>query len=271
MIELGMQSVCEVARLGVVPYQKAWKLQEHLARQIAENRRRPVLLLLEHPHTYTFGKRGHRENLLWDEAELARRGVDIHWVDRGGDITYHGPGQLVGYPLLHLAPINAPASQGDARSPRIPQADYVGYVRNLEQALILALSMLGITGGQIAGRTGVWVQPHVPSRYFGCPLEPRRSLAKIAAIGVKVDVRGITRHGFALNVSPDMSFWDGMIGCGLKDARAASFLDFMDPPIPMQRVMDHVVDAFGSVFLYDMMEVDAAHLLDKEAAQIEDE
>jgi hypothetical protein len=99
-IFLKMSNPCEVRRLGLVEYQQAWQLQDELAAEIASGRRPPTLLLLEHPHTYTFGRSGHPENLLWDGDELARRGVSVHWVDRGGDVTYHGPGQLVGYPLL---------------------------------------------------------------------------------------------------------------------------------------------------------------------------
>ena len=99
-----MTSTCQVHRLGLVPYEPAWRLQEQYAAEIAAGTRPPTLLLLEHPHTYTFGRRGQAKNLLWDAAELARREVTVHWVDRGGDVTYHGPGQLVGYPLLTLAP-----------------------------------------------------------------------------------------------------------------------------------------------------------------------
>ncbi len=241
----------------MVPYLEAWRMQDRLAQGIAPGERPPALLLLEHPPTYTFGRRGHLENLLWNEAELARRGVEVHWVDRGGDVTYHGPGQLVGYPLLPLAPIGFMTAIGEAGSSRIPQADYVGYVRKLEQVLILALARLGVAGGQVKGLTGVWVQPHAPSRCVGCPPELRQPPAKIAAIGVKVDARGVSRHGFALNVAPEMSYWDGIVGCGIKDAPVASLADFSDPPPPMGQVMDRVVEAFGTVFGYEMVEVDA--------------
>src|SRR5512134_1389450 len=100
----------EVLDLGLIEYERAWKLQDEYAREIAEGKRVPTLLLLEHPHVYTFGRRGKQENLLWGEAQLKEKGIDIHWVDRGGDVTYHGPGQLVGYPLIPLTPL--PHSQG---------------------------------------------------------------------------------------------------------------------------------------------------------------
>jgi lipoyl(octanoyl) transferase len=93
-----MTQPCDVFKLGTIPYQQAWDMQDRLAGEIAAGQRPATMLLLEHPHTYTFGRRGQIKNLLWDEAELARRGVAVHWVDRGGDVTYHGPGQLVGYP-----------------------------------------------------------------------------------------------------------------------------------------------------------------------------
>jgi lipoate-protein ligase B len=107
-----MDAVCNAVWLGLVPYDEAWQLQNRLAVEIAASRLPPTLLLLEHPHTYTFGRSGHIENLLWDEAELTRRGVAVQWVDRGGDITYHGPGQLVGYPLLPLGSMNMQVQTG---------------------------------------------------------------------------------------------------------------------------------------------------------------
>src|SRR5512139_2918898 len=118
-----MPLTCEVLKLGQVPYEAAWELQASLATEIADENRPPTLLLLEHPHTYTFGRGGHPENLLWDDEELAKRQISVLWVDRGGDVTYHGPGQRVGYPLLPLAPGGLKAGPSN---PRLPQADYVG-------------------------------------------------------------------------------------------------------------------------------------------------
>src|SRR5512138_866552 len=131
----------DIQDLGLIEYEAAWKLQDQYAREIAEGRRSPTLLLLEHPHVYTFGRRGHQENLLWGEEQLREKGIAIHWVDRGGDVTYHGPGQLVGYPLLPLTYDHGTTDEGQGR---IPQADYVGYVRKLEETLIVALARLGI-------------------------------------------------------------------------------------------------------------------------------
>ncbi len=247
----------DVMDLGLIEYETAWKLQDQYAAEIAEGKRAPTLLLLEHPHVYTFGRRGKQENLLWGEQQLKEKGIAIHWVGRGGDVTYHGPGQLVGYPLLPLAlPSPRDASPkgtsgreaGGEGESRIPQADYVGYVRKLEKVIITALANLGLAAGQRPGLTGVWIQADVHSRCPRCKPEDRRKPAKIAAIGVKVDARGVSRHGFALNVNPDMEYWDGIIACGLQDEPVVSLADLFTDVPSMGRVKEEVVKAFGEVF-----------------------
>lgn len=226
--------------LGLIKYERAWKLQDQYAREIAEGKRPPTLLLLEHPHVYTFGRSGKQENLLWGESQLKEKGIAIHWVDRGGDVTYHGPGQLVGYPLILLGRVNS--------DNKLPQADYVGYVRNLEKVIITTLARFGLVTGQRKGLTGVWIQADVHSRCPRCSPEDRKKPAKIAAIGVKVDARGVSRHGFALNVNPDMEYWDGIIACGLQDEPIVSLADlFADPP-SMEDVKAEVVKAFRETF-----------------------
>jgi lipoate-protein ligase B len=239
-----------VIDLGLLDYASAWKLQDEYASHVAAGARPPTLLLLEHPHVYTFGRKGHKENLLWNEIQLKERGVEVHWVDRGGDITYHGPGQLVGYPLLPLGrpgPI-PPENQKTSQGPHIPRADYVGYLRKLEKTLIVALGKLGLAAGQRPGKTGVWIQADVYSRCPRCKPQDRRKPAKIAAIGVKVDARGISRHGFALNVNPDMTYWDGIIACGLQDEPVVSLEDLLDPVPSMPIVKQEVISAFAEEF-----------------------
>ena len=205
-----LQNNLEVLDLGLIEYEQAWKLQDQYATEIAEGKRAPTLLLLEHPHVYTFGRRGEQKNLLWGEAQLKEKGIAIHWVDRGGDVTYHGPGQLVGYPLLPLIPIRPDRSSQSSddrglastqmpNSTRhmlrpvrsVPDADYVGYIRKLEKTIITALARLGLVAGQRLGLTGVWIQSDVHSRCRHCSPEDRKKPAKIAAIGVKVDARGV--------------------------------------------------------------------------------
>ncbi len=243
---------CEVLDLGLIEYERAWKLQDEYAREIAEGKRLPTLLLLEHPHVYTFGRRGKQENLLWGEAQLKEKGIAIHWVDRGGDVTYHGPGQLVGYPLIPLIPLSQRERGTGEGEPHIPDADYVGYIRRLEKTLIVALARLGLAAGQRPGLTGVWIQADVHSRCPRCKPEDRQKPAKIAAIGVKVDARGVSRHGFALNVNPDMDYWDGIIACGLQDEPVVSLGDLFPEPPSMDRVKREVVRAFAEVFGYEM-------------------
>ncbi len=216
--------------LGLGPYQEAWDIQNQLADKLAADEIPPTLLLLEHPHTFTFGRRGRAANLLWSESELKQRGIDVYWVDRGGDVTYHGPGQLVGYPIISLD-ITGLLPADSSGSTSLPQADYVGYLRKLERVLILALHQFGVNGETIKDLTGVWVNG-----------------AKIAAIGVKVDSHGITRHGFALNVAPDMSYWDGIIGCGLAGCPVTSLAVLQPNPPSMQQVNQAIINAFEIIF-----------------------
>jgi lipoate-protein ligase B len=244
-ILVSMERMCRVHRLGRVDYQEAWQLQLKWATEIASGARPPSLLLLEHSHTYTFGRAGHPENLLWNQAELERRGVAVYWVDRGGDVTYHGPGQLVGYPLLPLKTlegVNAAADFDPAQC-----VDAVGYLRRLEKMLLRALDFLslpatGILACRLPGLTGVWVVPGTGEAHP----------AKLAAIGAKVDANGITRHGFALNVNPDMRYWQGIVGCGLREYAAISLAELLAAPPPMDQVEAAVIQAFGECFGYTL-------------------
>ena len=163
----------------------------------------------------------------------------------------------MGYPLIPLSPLRPDRSQEGASGlnddpVRPVRSNYVGYVRKLEKTLIHALANLGLVAGQRKGLTGVWVQADVWSRCPRCRPEDKQKPAKIAAIGVKVDARGVTRHGFALNVNPDMSYWDGIIACGLADEPVASLADLLKPIPEMEKVKREVVSAFGEVFGYDI-------------------
>jgi lipoyl(octanoyl) transferase len=242
----------EIIDLGLIDYNSAWKLQDQYANEIAEGKRKPTLLLLEHPHVYTFGRKGNAENLLWNEHQLKEKGISTFWVDRGGDVTYHGPGQLVGYPLIPLSPIRPDRSNDEVyeledNNLRPVRSDYIGYIRNLEKMLIGVLMHYGIASGQIKGKTGVWVQADVHSKCPRCKPEDKQKRAKIAAIGVKVDARGISRHGFALNVNPDMEYWDGIIPCGLPEP-VVSLADLLPEPPDMGDVKEKVKEAFYKIF-----------------------
>jgi lipoyl(octanoyl) transferase len=178
--------------LGSVPYLDAWRLQEALATRLRLGGDE-CLLLLEHPHVFTIGRRGTADHLLAPVEELRALGASAYRVDRGGDITYHGPGQLVAYPIVDL----------DAR-----RADLVAYVRGLESAFIATAAAFGIAAQRVEGRTGVWITPQ------GQPP------AKLAAIGVRVS-RGVTTHGVALNVATDLSWFARMLPCGFSHAVAS--------------------------------------------------
>lgn len=221
-----MMTQLEVRLLGLIPYEEAWALQKELAVARAKNEISDTLLLLQHPHTYTLGSSGKRENLLWREEECHEKGISILKVDRGGDITYHGPGQLVGYPIMQLARDSI-------------RADVVKYVRQLEEVLIVALSAFGVQGQRLEGLTGVWVQGDV-------------ELEKIAAIGVKVTARGITQHGFALNINTDMNYFKGIIPCGIDDRPVTSLEQLCGTPQNFEAVTKHVIQAFGEIFNLEM-------------------
>src|SRR2546428_5133348 len=201
------------AWLGRVPYLDAWRLQEAVASRVrAGNDAR--LLLLEHEPVYTIGRRGTVDHLLVDLAELRRVGASLYRVDRGGDITYHGPGQLVGYPVVPL---------GD-------RPGLVRYVRGLEDSLIDVLASYGITARAEKGKTGVWVDLH-----DGRP-------AKIAAIGVRVS-RGVSTHGFALNVATDLDAFARMVPCGFMHEVAS--LERLGVRATLRDVATRVADALA--------------------------
>ncbi len=209
-------------RLGLIEYEAAFDWQQRCAESVREGRSSECLALLEHPPVYTVGARGGRRNLLAPAELLEARGARVIDVDRGGDITFHGPGQLVAYPILNLS----------AR--QIPPTDYV---RSLESALIMALDTFGIHGSRVAGKPGIWVGG-----------------AKIAALGVRVQ-RGVTSHGIALNVTTDLSWFEAIIPCGVPDAPAASMGELVGKPPVMREVEDAFATAFSEIFGTDLTEV----------------
>jgi len=200
--------------LGLVPYAEA----EALQRAVHEYADTDYLLLQEHPHVYTMGSSAKAEHVLRDPASV---GATLVAADRGGDVTYHGPGQLVGYPIISL------------REWRAGQRDVVAYVRKLEDVLIAVCADFGITAARAPGYTGVWVGEE-----------------KIAAIGVRV-ARGRTRHGFALNVDPDLSMFDHIVPCGIRDRGVTSMARLLGAAPEMHAVVDRVIERFGQVFELD--------------------
>ena len=216
--------------LGRMPFQQAWDYQNALAEEIAQGQRPDVLLLVEHPHIFTFGRQGNQDHLLWSKEQLEAQGAEVIWIDRGGDITYHGPGQLVGYPLMQLVPLKNQAG-------RLPKSDYIGFIRNLEAVLIDTMAEFGIQGIRLEGKTGVWVID-----------DQKKVRGKIASIGIKIDVNGVSRHGFALNVNPQMDYWAGIIPCGLPAVEMLSMEQLLQTRINLEMVKHVVIECFGKVF-----------------------
>lgn len=239
-----------VIRAGRLPYRRAWEWQQQLAEDIGKGLLPPVLLLMEHPHTFTFGRSGKEEHLLWDEEERNRRGVETFWVDRGGDITYHGPGQIVGYPLFPLSSGSIAAGDG-----AVPCLDVVGYVRRLEEALIRALRYFGVDGQRRAGMSGVWVE-------WNNPPEPFPTFRKVASIGVKVDARGVSLHGFALNHSTEREYWNGIVACGLDGVEMSNLADLLQPLPAMSEVEESIIRAMGEVFGLTMQKIEGIQPFD---------
>lgn len=205
---------CEVVRLGTVPYLEALELQSTLHARRAAGEIGDTLLLLEHPHVYTIGRRGSRSDVLLDTEALTARGVDVIETDRGGQVTYHGPGQLVGYPIVDLG----------------PAADLLAYVRCLERVMVATLEHFDLQAAGDPACTGVWIDD-----------------AKIGAIGVRV-TRSITKHGFALNVGTDLSYFAGIVPCGISDRGVTSMANELDTTPSMDDVMSATQEAFASSF-----------------------
>ncbi|MAS32641.1 MAG: octanoyltransferase [Anaerolineaceae bacterium] len=227
-------TICEVWQPGCVPYEEAWNWQAELVQARSQDAAPDRLLLLEHPHTFTLGSAGHDEYVLWDEAERQRRGVALFRIDRGGDVTYHGPGQMVGYPILKLPRAEGPGRKLDVRA----------YLRNIEAVIIRTLADFGITGKPLDGLTGVWV-------------DTPRGEEKICAIGVKINVKAVTKHGFALNVNTDLSYFDGIVPCGIMDKGVTSMAQLLGEPLDMNVVAQRLINHFGTVFGCDMVDVPA--------------
>ena len=228
-----------VEDLGQMPYLEAWDYQESLLQKNVAVKARALqldgsfvteeengstknyLLFVEHPPVYTLGKSGKPEHVLLDEQERERRGIDFFRTNRGGDITYHGPGQVVGYPILDLENFFA---------------DIGKYLRSLEEVIILTLAEYGLKGERSSGETGVWIDSNVRGRE-----------RKICAMGVRCS-RWITMHGFALNVNTDLSFFNGIIPCGIQYKQVTSLSKELGSEVSMGDVKEKLKNNFGQVF-----------------------
>jgi lipoyl(octanoyl) transferase len=226
----------DVRRLGVVPYGEALELQRALVERRKRGEIPDTLLLLQHPHVLTLGVKGDggRSHILASDARLDQLGVGVFETGRGGDVTYHGPGQLVAYPILDLDP--------DRR-------DVHRYVRDLEDVMIRVCASYGVTAGRIAGKTGAWVRvPVEPASAPGpAAAGQRHGPEKIGAIGVRIS-RWITSHGVALNVWTDLEYFQLIVPCGIADLGVTSLKREIGAEIAMAEVEARFVQSFGDIF-----------------------
>jgi lipoate-protein ligase B len=214
-------NTCRATWLGTVDYLEARELQLALLEKVHAGAEPNTMLLLEHPHVYTKGRLSKQTDVLLREEELAKNGIPVYETDRGGQVTYHGPGQLVVYPIINLREWGGP----------------VKYVRALEQVVIATLAEMGITANCESGNTGVWTDH-----------------GKIAAIGVKIS-RGIAFHGLALNVNTDLSLYENIIPCGIADRSVTSMAAILGEPVDLELVRYGMVYQFGHEFGFRIEDV----------------
>ena len=210
-----MPPLCEARWLGTVPYDQGLRLQESAVEGLRSGSAAEQLLLLEHTHVFTLGRGADSAHILADQKQLESNSVEVHETGRGGDVTYHGPGQLVGYPIINLRP---------------DRCDVHRYVRDVEEVLIRTIAQFGVTGTRIDGLTGVWVGNE-----------------KIGAIGVRI-ARWITSHGFALNVNTDLSYFNMIVPCGITDKGVTSLSRLLGRQIELREVAQVAAYRFADVF-----------------------
>ena len=236
-----MSNFVHLLQLGRVSYTEGLRVQAGLIAARKAGAIADTLVLLEHPPVLTLGRNAHRSNILASDELLAAKGVEVHEINRGGDVTYHGPGQLVGYPIIDL--------RGDLPGKKGPHLGPVDFVRLLEEVLIRSAREFGVTAQRIAGRTGVWTLAG------GSILEK-----KLAAIGVHVS-QGVTSHGFALNVTTDLRDFQWIVPCGITDREATSLeLEVADPPAlapTMDNARNVVARNFGGIFGRGMLHAES--------------
>jgi lipoyl(octanoyl) transferase len=246
-----------VLQLGTVDYARGLGLQERLVGLRKEGRIGDVLLLLEHPPVITLGRNAKATNILASPESLVERGVEVFECDRGGDVTFHGPGQLVGYPIFDLRGLRS--AEG-----RHKTMGAIEYVRRVEEVLIRTCAEFGIATGRICGLTGVWT---VPDEAGAMASGPNPGEAKIAAIGVHIS-RAVTSHGFALNVDTDLSYFDLIVPCGITSKPVTSMAKELKREVSFERVAESVSRNFGFVFQTQMLWLESLEALTGEPSDV---
>src|SRR5438874_7309144 len=227
-------STCSIIDLGLIPYAQAWELQKRVVAARKAGAIEDVLLFCEHPHVITQGRSGNRANLLASENVLQQKGVEYFETTRGGDVTYHGPGQIVGYPILNLGAI---------------RRDVVWYVRQLEEAMIRATEEFGIRAARIAGKTGIWAGENGAEE-------------KLAAIGVHIS-RWVTSHGFAYNVATDLRYFELIVPCGIAGRKATSLEKLLQRSVASAEIKPLLAKYLGEVFGLTIRTVGRSELFEK--------
>ncbi len=248
-------NACSIVDLGLIAYAEAWELQKRVVAARKAGAIEDVLLFCEHPHVITLGRSGNRANLLAGESVLRQKGVEFFETSRGGDITYHGPGQIVGYPILNLGAI---------------RRDVVWYVRTLEEAMIRATADLGIAARREPGKTGIWVDADQVAdrskRDSSLALGMTDQQAeKLAAIGVHIS-RWVTSHGFAYNVATDLRYFELIVPCGIADRKATSLEKLLGRRVSLEEIRPLLVKQVCEVFGLTVRSEEPAGLFAKLAA-----
>jgi lipoate-protein ligase B len=240
-------TTCITIDLGLIGYAEAYALQKRIVAARKAGAIEDVLVLCEHPHVITQGRNGKREHLLASENVLQQKGISVYETSRGGDITYHGPGQIVGYPILNLAAI---------------RRDVVWYVRMLEEVMIRATNDFGVNATREPGKTGIWVSPNVAAGDCRGRFSDRadQTPEKLGAIGVHIS-RWVTSHGFAYNVSTDLRFFDLIVPCGIADRKATSLEKLLGRHVGCHEVASRLTPHFEEIFEREMREASPQELL----------
>jgi lipoyl(octanoyl) transferase len=216
----------QLITLGITDYQTVWDLQKKIFQDVVRGETEDTLILVQHPHVYTLGRASDLANMLLSEERLSAIGAQKFEIERGGDVTYHGPGQLVGYPILNLSHF---------------KEDLGWYLRSLEETIITLLKSFDVDGFRIPGRTGVWTGANGTEE-------------KICAIGVRAS-KWCTMHGFAFNINTDLSFFDNIVPCGIRDRGVTSMRKILGSPQPMEEIQRLYIECFANVFHTEFSQV----------------
>lgn len=247
-----MAQACQIRWLGQVAYNTAWQLQRELVMQRVAGKIPDTLLILEHPPTFTVGLEGHRQHLLPTQAELCQLGIALHHVDRSGPVMYHGPGQLVVYPILSLRDFGH---------------TYHSYINALESVIIHTLRRFNVPAVRQLGHRGIWVLPgHTP---YNTPkwVKSNNYIGQIGAVGVNIGPADITSHGFFINVAPDLKYFDLIVPSGIQTCKVTSLQEVLNRPVKIGMAVEPVIQSFCNIFQTKPAGLDGPAKIEESSAQ----